>query len=92
MTWESAQAGNRAGKTRRYLQWLDTESERGVATAAAQQNQCDYAFLCKVTDTVARYISNNMITTRKPSHNMPSMRQQQQADEVAFHHLAQHIP
>ena len=31
MIRKMAQAGSRASKTRRYLQWWDTEPERGVA-------------------------------------------------------------
>ena len=33
MTWESAQAGNRASKTRRDLQWWDTEPELHAVTS-----------------------------------------------------------
>ena len=36
MTWGLAQAGNRASKTRRYLQWWDSEPEQDVMTSVLQ--------------------------------------------------------
>ena len=36
MTWGQAQAGNRASKTRPYLQWWVNNSEQDAATSALQ--------------------------------------------------------
>ena len=36
MTWGLAQAGNRASKTGRYLQWWDSEPEQNVMTSELQ--------------------------------------------------------
>ena len=33
MTWETAQAGNRASKTGRYLQWWESVAEQGVVSS-----------------------------------------------------------
>lgn len=36
MTWESVQAGNRASKTRRYLQWWEHKLEQDAVASALQ--------------------------------------------------------
>ena len=45
MTWGLAQAGNRAGRTGRYLQWWDSEPEWNAVTSALQNPYDAASFL-----------------------------------------------
>ena len=53
MTWGSAQAGDRASKTRRYLQWRGHKPEQD-AVASALQNLHNSA--CFVGDDPTNYV------------------------------------
>jgi len=44
MTWALVQAGNRASKTRRYLQWWENKPEQDAVTSELQ-NSHDCTFL-----------------------------------------------
>ena len=48
MTWGQAQAGNRASKTGRCLQWWDSVAER-IAVASVQQKVHNYHLLFLVS-------------------------------------------
>ena len=50
MTWELAQAGNRASKTRHYLQWWVNKSEQDAATSALQNLYHSTYLLLSVLD------------------------------------------
>ena len=56
MSWVSAQAGNRASKTRHYLQWWDSNSEQDAMTSASQHtcNTAHFALTPAVTDANLR--------------------------------------
>ena len=45
MTWGLAQAGNRAGRTGRYLQWWEREPEWDAVTSALQNPHDALSFL-----------------------------------------------
>ena len=45
MTWGLAQAGNRAGRTGRYLQWWESEPEWNAVTSALQNPYDAASFL-----------------------------------------------
>ncbi len=45
-TWESAQAGNRASKTRRYLQWWDSKPEQNGSDLWAAEPAQLHLFPC----------------------------------------------
>ena len=47
MTWGQAQAGNRASKTRPYLQWWVNKSEQDVRSSALQNLHHSARFFCR---------------------------------------------
>ena len=48
MTWGLAQAGNRASKTGRYLQWWENRPEWGAMTSAVRNSRNSAHFIIRI--------------------------------------------